>query len=716
MDTSARIEELKGRAFSEVRAAGQRTRCSIDAFKDVERLRIEAWRAHADEPVVLKRALAFEHIARRRAIGVEPGALLAGDQQNYVLEWWRCEDPEAKEIAQERNRLGIHFSDGHQIADYGRVLREGFDGISERIRARLAKASEERSRRNLRAMLMCAEAAADVGERCAEAVAGRASGRSDPRGPAGLRKHGGLRHQEAADELAEVCRRVPRGPARTFREAVQSFWLTHAMLHWEDLCTAVSAGRVDQFLYPFLAADLSSGRISETEAQELVDALWLKFIEGDESQNVTLGGCDADGRECSNELTLMCLRASTRLKTWQPSVSLRVSAETPAAVWDAAADLVRARISMPAFFNDAVVIAGLEHCGLPTRAARDYGIVGCYEATGSGNHYGRTVAAWVNGPAALKAYLAGAPAEDSFEAFLDGCLAALGEADARGMAAANEHDAWLARATPSVYRSILVDDCIGRGRMIEEGGARFNSSGLSFGGLTTLADSLLAIRELVFERGEMTMPELVAMLAADYEGAAGRLEFVRNRLPKYGRDDADADALAVRIADRFVADTARHETTRGGRFFPGLYQYKSQIMGVQAAGATPDGRCSGEHFPYGVGPNRFGDEHAATAIMNSAARLPHAHCPNGNALEITLMPSDLGGGGGRGRVRELVTGYFKQGGQHLCINVLDPRDLREAREHPERFPDLMVRVSGLSARFVALDAEVQGDLIQRTER
>lgn len=701
---SERVRWLEQQARGAVLSSGLRTVFSLDEYRDVERLRIAAYREHADEPVVIRRALAFERIVQRHALSIEPRAFFAGSQRNSIAGAW-CDDPEFREIAEERAALGIHFADGHMIAGYADVIRHGFEEIAERVRTRIRSGTDSDQRRslNLRAMQICMEAASRVGTRYA-AVAAHAA-RKAPDDAA----------KREWTALAERCVRVPAKPARTFAEALQSLWFVNVLLHWEDQSTAVSVGRFDQYLRPYLEADLERGALTQDGAQELVDALWIKFLEGNESQNVTLGGCDRDGRDASNGVTWLALRASARLRTWQPSISVRLSGDPPEALMRECADLVRARTSMPGFFSDSAVIAGLVRCGLSLEDARDYGIVGCYEATGCGNHYGRTVAGWLNAPRLLREHLAASPGAASFDEFYRGYLERVRDGVRDGARRCNEGDERLAAQAPSPFRSALFLDAIERGLTLEQGGARYNTTGYSLGGLVTAADSLLAIRRLVFEERRLGLGQLAGLLDRDFAGDEALREDMRSSGRRFGVDDADADAIAVELADVFAREVLAQRNRRGGCFMPGLYQFKSQTAGRAEAGATPDGRRLSEPLSYGVGPSHLARGRSVTAMLNSAARLPHALCANGNTLELNLLPDDLRGEEGTLRIAQLVRTYFEKGGSQLTINVVSSEDLLRARQRPQESPDLMVRVSGFSARFVALDRETQDDVIQRVQ-
>ena len=633
------------------------------------------------------------------------------------------------------------YTDGHLTISWPRILNEGMAGIRRRAEERLREIGEadavtddavSRSQRDfLTGVMLCCEAIALFGARYAQEAEDQARRCPKPERAEELRR------------IAAVCRRVPEHPARTFYEAVQAIWLVDLVLHAVVGARDFALGRLDQYLWPFYARDLAEGRITPQEAQELVECLYIKCSEiigyadqanarkrsrcQDSVQYVVLGGSSPDG-DATNPLSLLCLRAGF-LKLKQPTIKVRYHPGIDPAFWRETCALIREGGAV-GVYNDGVVVPAFLSVGVEPQDAWDYVHYGCCNANVPG-HEGSLMERWHNLPKLLELALHDGvdpltgdqvgPETGDIEGLhsLEDLLAALQgqirhalEAE-RALYPPLSAEA-LAQCSFTI-ESAFLEGCIEHGREWRLGGTKYWHKSQHGVGIATVADSLAAIQQVVFEEGELTLAELRDILDADYVGHEALRLRLRNRCVKYGNDDEGVDALAARVANLFCDEVLRcNETPHTVRFWPEIYSYhNNRRMGAQV-GATPDGRRRGEVLSENQSPTLGVDRHGPSACLNSIARLPFQRTPGGGT-NLKLHPSAVEGEAGLQALSDLMRTYFHNGGQHLQVNVIDAATLREAQQHPERHRSLSVRVVGYSAYFVTLSPEVQEDLIRRTE-
>jgi len=564
-----------------------------------------------------------------------------------------------------------HGNVGHIVVDYGRFLTLGVDGMKAQVAAMPAGA-------NQRAFARALDAFSTFILRHAAACAAK----------------------PGFADAAAVCRKIAGAAPDTFREAVQLLWFIQLFLHAEGTAPAVSFGRLDQFLLPYLR--------DPAEAREILACLFLKSCEGDESQNLTLGGRNAAGANEENALSLLCLEVMEELGVNQPSLTVRFHDGSSARFRDAAARLALCGRGQPSFLNDPVVVAGLMAAGIPAARAHDFGIVGCYEATPQGDACPLTVVGEVDLPAVLLDYLAGTPAATDFPALLAGLKAFFARWwTGPGLAGlARSLDDIRIRA-PSPFESVCVRGCIESGRCAEEGGAVFTLGGVNVMGLGTLVDSLAALKRLVYDERRLTLAAFLAQVRADFPDPA--LAALCRGLPeKFGRDEPVTNGLAGDLS-AFIAGQILASRPGAVRPYPGFFRFGLDIITGRTP-ATPDGRRAGERVSYGCGPAELpGLE--ATAVLKAAAHVAHAQCACGNPLKLNFRRGDLTAD----RFLALLDGYFKLGGMQLHVNLADAAELRDAQARPAAHPALNVRISGFSALFTKLDRPWQDAVIARTE-
>lgn len=482
---SPRLERIRAELFS----ALQRLNCHIlHDEADARSYREIAERAYGwsmGRPEVLRKAGFLAEFAEEFSCVIREGELIVGSQRFGPC--WKAFGDDAGAFME---AVGYHPNNGHIIVDYGRFVRDGIEGV----RARLG---EPGAGHNVEAFGTVLDAFSRMIRRYAEAAAESAHNSGiDP-----------VRREEL-EAIARNCMHISGKAPADFHQALQMVWFVQMFLHAESATAAFSFGRFDQYMWPFLEKDLREGRITIEWAKELLACFWLKCCEGDESQNIVFGGVDDDGEPAENPLSLMCLEVAAELRIPQPSVSVRIGAHTSDEFWSAAIRLCQTGGGMPSFFNDDAIIPALTAAGIPIERARDYGIVGCYEATPHGDTYGMTVNYWWVLPNVLIEAMdrMGEPAD--FEAFVERAKACYQKAYAEAIKAMQETWDRAARVSVSPFESVCQVGCIESGLTVEEGGSRFNLFGVNMLGLGTVVDSLYVIKTLVYDEQAITLSDL----------------------------------------------------------------------------------------------------------------------------------------------------------------------------------------------------------------
>ena len=675
---------------------------------------------------------------------------------------------------------------GHVTVKYWEVLDIGFEGIMAKAKAELAQCNVgdgdyARKSRFLEAVIISCQAAMDYAARYAELAQKMAEKCTDPD-----------RKQELL-AIADNCSRVPAKGAESFYQACQSFWFVQLLIQIESSGHSISPGRFDQYMYPYYKKDIEAGKITREAAQELMDCIWVKLNDLNKCrdavsaegfagyslfQNLIVGGQNKDGEDVTNDLSFMCIQASMHVTLPQPSLSIRVWNGSPHDLLIKAAELTRTGIGLPAYYNDEVIIPALMNRGLTLEDAREYNIIGCVEPQKAGKTEGWHDAAFFNmcRPRELvfsqgmdKGEMVGVPTKDisemhSFEDFYDAykqqmdyCISLMVNAD-------NAIDVAHGERCPLPFLSCMIDDCIKKGKSTQEGGAVYNFTGPQGFGIANMADSLYAIRKLVFEEKQFTLEELKEALIWNYgkgldqqsvqELAQGilkeaenagrqvdekmteavvqsvlsmklskekisRYEEIRNKIlevPKFGNDIPEVDYFARDVAYTYTRPIQQYSNPRGGRFHAGLYPVSANVPLGGQTGATPDGRYAHTPVADGVSPSAGKDVNGPTAAATSVSRLDHFIVSNGTLFNQKFHPSALSGREGLEKFVALIRTFFDQKGMHMQFNVVSRETLLDAQAHPENYKHLVVRVAGYSALFTTLSRSLQDDIIRRTEQ
>jgi formate C-acetyltransferase len=568
----------------------------------------------------------------------------------------------------------------------------------------------------LKAMAIAAGAVIRFAERHAEKAGQMAAVEPDPRRRAEL------------ERIAEVCRRVPAYAPRDFWEALQAYWFVHLGVVTElNTWDSFSPGRLDQHLYPFYQQGFP-----EELARELLGCLWVKFnnqpappkvgVTAAESgtytdfANISTGGLAADGSSGVNDVTWLVLDTVDEMRLLQPSSNLQLSKKNPDRFLRRGLEIVRQGWGQPSVFNADLVVEELLRQGKSIEDARAGGTSGCVE-TGAFGKEAYILTGYFNLPKVLEAALAGGD-PGGFTSFGE-VLAAFRRELHRciDIKVKGNHiiERLYARLMPAPFLSLLIDDCIAKGRDYNDGGPRYNTTYIMGVGLGTAADSLSAIQHHVFERHTLSMAELLGALAADFDGHEKTRLLLWNRTPKYGNDDDAADDLAREVFNAFHDEVNGRRNTRGGLYRVNWLSTTCHVYFGSCTRATADGRRAWEPLSDGISPVQGADRRGPTAVLRSAAKLDHART-GGTLLNQKFTPRVLEGDAGLEHLAQLVRSYFKLDGHHLQFNVVTAETLRAAQAEPEKHRDLIVRVAGYSDYFCDLTTALQSEIIARTEQ
>lgn len=673
---------------------------------------------------------------------------------------------------------------GHFTVKYEEVLAIGFEGIKAKAQTALdaidcTDPDYQKRSTFLEAVKISCDAAMLYAKRYALLALEEAKECSDP-----------VRQRELL-QIAENCARVPAKPAQSFYEACQSFWFVQELLQTESSGHSISPGRFDQYMYPYFKADLDAGKLTREQAQEYMDCIWVKLNDLNKCrdaasaegfagyslfQNLIAGGQNEEGMDVTNDLSFMCIEAAMHVPLPQPSLSVRVWNKTPHSFLIKAAKLTRTGIGLPAYYNDEVIIPSLMSRGVSLQDARTYNIIGCVEPQAHGKTDGWHDAAFFNMCRPLELVFSNgmdggeqvgprtgeisdfATFDDFFNAYkeqMNYFIKLLVNAD-------NSIDVAHAERCPLPFQSCMIDDCIGKGKSLQEGGAIYNFTGPQGFGIANVADSMLAIKQLVYDEKKLTLADFKDALdnnfghgfsiqkctevtenimrellekgqsvsvedasricQAVYQSSIDHADRARYDeilkmiadVPKYGNDNEEADLLARDVAYTYTKPLENYRNPRGGIYQAGLYPVSANVpLGAQT-GATPDGRLANTPVADGVGPMQGRDVQGPTATANSVSMLDHMIASNGTLFNQKFHPSALTGQEGLEKFVALLRTFFENKGMHMQFNVVSVETLLDAQKHPEKYRSLVVRVAGYSAHFTTLSKSLQDDIIKRT--
>lgn len=628
---------------------------------------------------------------------------------------------------------------GETTAGYTQVINEGIETICENIKARLEKLDatvpgDIEKENYLKAMLISAEGICQLAERYAK----------EAERLAGIEKDE-VRKEELLT-IADVCHRVPRYPARTFHEALQSLYIYQICIFMEQNAASYNPGRMDQYLYPYYKADIEKGILTEEKAQELLDCLWIKFSEPclfqdaetaefaagyPMFQNVCVGGVTTSGQDAVNDLSYLILQATMDVKLYQPSLSVRYSmAKNPNKFLRKIVELIRMGTGFPAFHNDDVGIRMLMNKGIPLREALDWNPCGCVETNLEGRlrHYtaladinlggmiefvmtngvnrkrGKKVSVETGDPVSFKTY-------EEFKEAVKNQIRYAVRAVVKGSHVID--DICMDRVVPAL--SLSFRECIEKCSDYAWGGAKYNAgNGIIMIGVADLINSMAAIRHLVYEEKEVTMEQMVAALDADFQGYE-EVQKLCQSAPKYGNDNELVDDIAGEMFT-FIADEIESYKSKFGTMTPGILPVSGNTPFGLEVGALPYGRNAWKPLADGVSPNGGTDMNGPGAVLKSVAHLPHDRFVQGTLLNMKVEPEMLNSENGIMQMMALLKSMCSLGVFHVQFNVINRETLLAAQRKPDEYRGLLVRVAGYTAYFTELGRDVQDEIIGRTEQ
>ena len=662
--------------------------------------------------------------------------------------------PEEMSVFMETGVFGmegkLNAGDAHLAVNYERVLKEGLRGYEERVRrlkGELDLAKVESIDKNVfyTAVLTVIEAVKHFAQRYADLAHEIAEKETDP-----------ARRAELL-EMSRIMSRVPYEPAETFHEAMQAVWFIQLILQIESNGHSLSYGRFDQYMYPYFKKDLEEGMISEEEALELLTNLWIKTLTINKVrsqahtlssagspmyQNVTIGGQTVDKKDAVNDLSFLVLRSVAQTRLTQPNLTVRYHKNLNKRFFDECIEVMKLGFGMPALNNDEIIIPSFINWGVKEEDAYNYSAIGCVETAVPGKWgYRCTGMSYVNFPRVLlcamndgvdltsgKRFTKGyGKFEDmtSYEELLEAWDKTVREMTRYSVIVENAIDLASEREVPDILCSALTDDCIGRGKTIKEGGAVYDFiSGLQVG-IANMADSLAAIKKLVFDEKKITPKQLWDAVIDDFQSEENRKiqDMLVHEAPKYGNDDDSVDQLVVEAYDSYLDEIRKYPNTRhargpiGGIRYGGTSSISANVGQGMGTMATPDGRNAHEPLAEGCSPAHDADQNGPTAVFKSVSKLPTEKITGGVLLNQKMTPQMLAKEENKQKLEMLISAFFNRlHGYHVQYNIVSRETLLDAQLHPENHKDLIVRVAGYSAFFNVLSRKTQDDIIGRTEQ
>jgi len=627
----------------------------------------------------------------------------------------------------------------HTIPDYKSVLEKGFSGLIDDASYKLKALDKsnienyEKKKRFYEGIIRVMEGVIEYANNLSEEATKQANLCED-----------NLRRAQL-EKMAEICKKVPFGPAKSYWEAVQSIWICKSALYQEQNNVGFSIGRIDQLLNPYYIKDLENGVITRKEAIEILGHFWCKI--GDpipmvpeagallfggtaSNQAITIGGCDKDGTNVVNEITFIGLDVTELMHLRDPNVNARIRHDDPDEYTQRVAEVIINTGSTPSLINDKVVIPALEKTGVSLEDACDYAQVGCLEPTSTGRTFGHTGAILINLMSALELVFCNGNTERSEELTVKtGELSDFKTYDIFLEAIKKQLKIIVEKATkinnvlgqvhrylhPQPLLSSLFEGPIDSGMCLLDGGAKYNSSGIAFIGLADLIDSLYAIKRLIYDEKKVSLPELIEILNSNFKGRADIYKYVRNKLDHFGNNIDHVDNIGAELVDYLYNVCRGIKNYRNGFYNPGYWSMTIHSAFGRITRANPHGRKYEESLSSGLTPVSFGQRNGPTAVFNSLAHLDNTKMPNGMALNMKFSKSLFQNSEKLEIFKALFKSYFEQGGMQVQFIIQDVKTLIDARDHPDKYPDLMVRISGYTAYFNDLNDFMKEEIITRVE-
>ncbi|HEY8500616.1 MAG TPA: trans-4-hydroxy-L-proline dehydratase [Clostridia bacterium] len=628
---------------------------------------------------------------------------------------------------------------GHTVAD-DKIYKKGFldfiDDINESLRNLDYLNDEEafEKEQQLKAMRICAQAIIRLAERYSEKAVEKAASETDPE-----------RKQELL-KIAEITKRVPAHAPRTFWEALQVYWFVHIGVISElNTWDSFNPGRLDQHLYPFYKKEIDEGTLNHEFARELLQCFWVKFNNQDappkvgvtlqesgtytDFANINVGGLKIDGADGVNEVSYLLLDVIDEMRLLQPSSNIQLSRKSPDRFLRRAVEVIKKGWGQPSVFNADAVVEELLRQGKSIEDARCGGTSGCVEAgafgkesyilTGYFNLVKVLEITMHNGTDPMTGKKIGIETGDvsaftSFEQLMEAYKKQMRYFIDIKIKGNHVIEKLYANLMPSPFLSIVISDCISRGKDYNAGGARYNTTYIQGVGIGSVTDCLASIKYHVFDKKTMTMNELMNALERNFEGLNDIRNLFLNKTPKYGNDDPYADDIMREVFNMYYNEVNGRKNMKGGFYRIDMLPTTCHVYFGSVTGATPDGRLKGYPLSEGISPVQGSDREGPTAVVKSASKMDHLRT-GGTLLNMKFTPGLLRDENGIAAVMNLIRTYFKLDGHHIQFNVIDRETLIDAQKNPEKHRNLIVRVAGYSDYFCNLNTDLQNEIIARTE-
>ena len=642
-------------------------------------------------------------------LAAETPAFMEGERLHFLRTVRQIPDLHGEDEMAARRASGTAFGEKGVVfnltADFAPTIRDGLDARLAEMAARLARARAENDAEGISFLgnaILSVKAVLGLVDRYAAEERARGKGQ---------------RTEDSGQTSERSLLSAVHTGAKTFPEALQVLRVLHYAL-WCEGEYHCGLGRLDQYLLPYYEADRAAGRLTDAEALEWLEEffvacnrdsdLYIGVQQGDNGQSVMLGGVTREGAPAFNALSRLCLAACGELKLVDPKINLRVDKSTPLEVYEAGTELTAKGLGFPQYANDDVVIPALVRWGYDLADARDYSVAACWEflIPGCGLDINNIDAVSFSGclDAALRA-VPDAPSYAAVErAFLD-------EIQRRADALVQKYRH--VDVLPGPFVSVLSDGCIDRARDICRG-AKYNNFGIHGTGISVAVDSLASVRELVFEKRLVTLPELVRLLDTDFAGRPDVLSAAK-AAPKMGNADPRADEIATRLLAFWGHAFDGRRNDRGGLFRPGTGSAMHYIWHAREIPASADGRLKGQPLSANYAPSLDVPVKGPVSVVRSFTEPDLMPVCNGGPLTIEIHDSAFARPDGVTKVAQLVKFFVARGGHQMQINTINRETLLDAQAHPERHRHLIVRVWGWSGYFVELDREYQDQIIRRVE-
>lgn len=693
-----------------------------------------------DLPLVVRKALAFDLILREMPVFIGDMEIMVGARTMFMpreteakywdedvkrnldflpdaetldvdvpgLEFYPHYATDEEKAAAKQFDIGEGYVTSHCTAGYGKVLNLGFGGIKQQATDKLKEVPHASEQSDfLRAVCIVMDAATGLVNRY-EQEANRLRSQTTNEN-----------RRKELQSIAAVCSRIKTEPAGSFHEALQLLWFAHTLILIESY-NLMALGRLDQYLYSFYEQDIRNAVITPNDALELLSCFFIKLndtsdLHTDNGLNIILSGLLPDGSDGTNDLTYLCFDAYENVRLTDPQINVRFHGQTPPKVIQRANDLEKLG-PRPMLYNDDTIIKSMQQVGVSLQDARNYCIDACQDLMIEGKSDFYPIFAGIYGIhllTILERIVDRLPEYETFDHFYQDLKYEITQDVAQYAAKANAADKILPQISPTPFLSATLDGCIETARDKTAGGTIYNFTGFVGGGITNVANSVAAIKKLVFEERKVSAADLVAALQREFEHDEPLRQLLKNRAPKWGNNDDYVDQIGCDIAGHFCREVLKHRNPRGGCFVPGFFTHHQARLGL-AVRSTPDGRKRGEALAVSLSPTSGTDKKGPTGAILSAAKIDQTMCPLGTSLDLTFHAGSVYDPEEREKVMALIETYFKMGGMELQTNTLNAEILRQAQNQPDQYRDLVVRVWGFNAYFVTLKKEYQDELIARS--